>query len=282
MSLESHYSNLIFVTLSSTSCACTFSATPIHYHTPPPFPANRHRHCSGPLVSDWPVLDELHKERRQQHSKVVRLRAAWSSGLCLPAPYTACDTGTAASKQEVSSGGTSLLLLAYHLHVYAVAEKVRLARSRSHHSSIAFWNSHTTVVSCTWKMHYCRPRGGGVRAVCSSVSLSSLQGTKASEERLGWAKLQGWLAGPARRFFIGKLKVSFGDWRTRCVVSCFSVGDRYFNCLLIVFHLLRSVCHDTRVWVQLYVHALFFSHTNLQAVCGCLGVLGHCPVGHRE
>jgi hypothetical protein len=148
LSLESHYSNLIFVTLSSTSCACTFSATPIHYHTPPPFPANRHRHCSGPLVSDWPVLDELHKER-QQHSKVVRLRAAWSSGLCLPAPYTACDTGTAASKQEVSSGGTSLLLLAYHLHVYAVAEKVRLARSRSHHSSIAFWNSHTTVVSCT-------------------------------------------------------------------------------------------------------------------------------------
>jgi hypothetical protein len=59
---------------------------------PPPFPTNRHRHGSGPLGSDWasPVFDELHKERERgtEHSKVVRLRAAWSPRLvsCPPAP----------------------------------------------------------------------------------------------------------------------------------------------------------------------------------------------------
>ena len=140
----------------------------------------------------------------------------------------------------------------------------------SHHSSVLYMENALLQAA------------GRRRAGCVFLCLSVQPPRNESERgkaRLGQVIR---LAGPARRFFIGKVKVSFGDWRTRCVVSCFSVGDRYFNCLLIVFHLLRSVCHDTRVWVQLYVHALFFSHTNLQAVCGCLGVLGHCPVGHRE
>jgi len=86
---ESLSSNLIFVTthylMRPTSHAHALLRNPNPLQdTPPPFSTNRHRHCSGPLVSDWCSRPgELRKERQQYIQYLVRLRAAWSPVLSL-------------------------------------------------------------------------------------------------------------------------------------------------------------------------------------------------------
>jgi hypothetical protein len=98
-----------------------------------------HLHPTGPVQS----LTSFTK--REKASRGTAVREAESRVVDRVVSYHT-QVRQQASKKYVFGGTITTASLLVARGAVVVAEKVRLARSRSHHCSIASWNSHTTVL----------------------------------------------------------------------------------------------------------------------------------------